>query len=237
MMWNHKFKTFPEARDVLSGLEIGYVEFSDAYVKIKNEEAKQILDQGMEDARNRFSSIDEIKENPDVGSIRKLFRKVGLDPDKEVPSGEMLIRRAISGEGVPFVNNVVAINNYLSMKSGYPCGVYDSDNINGMIRFFIGKEGGCYIALGGRMKKTDNQLLLKDDISIFGGATADSQRTAISKHTRNILMIIYHPEGASDEVFEDIMEEAKEKVPLVAECEVGESGIYECGETVKIKSG
>jgi DNA/RNA-binding domain of Phe-tRNA-synthetase-like protein len=233
-MWNHKFKTFPEAREILSGLSIGYIEFKGAYVKLKSNQAKQLLDSAVEGAKEKFPSVEAVKDDPEVKSVRELFRKVGLDPNKEVPSGEALIKRAVSGENVPFVNNVVAINNYLSIKSGYPCGVYDSDNINGMIRFYIGKEGGQYIALGGRMKKTDNQLLLRDDISIFGGATADSQRTAISKLTKNILMIIYHPKGATESIFEEIMEEAKEKMSMIADCEVGESGVYDCGETVRI---
>jgi len=223
-----KFKVYPDAKEKLEGLKVGYIQFEGTIIEKHTHEMDIMVEKAIIDVQKKFKDIDSIAKDDVIKAMRKLFSQVGVDPTKERPSAEALLRRVVGGKGIYRINTVVDTNNVISMTTGYPCGVYDADSIIGRIRLHIGKEGGKYIGIGRKEMSTDNRLLTKDDISIFGGPTADSNRTAVSMKTKNVLMLIYNPKEIPEKMLTDTIEEAKKKMCAMTGCTVKESGIYEC---------
>lgn len=223
-----RFKVYPDAKEKLEGLKVGYILFEEVRVDRNSMAMDNMVEVATVRVEKRFPDMDSISKDKVVKGMRKLFSTVGIDPTKERPSAEALIRRIVSGKGIHRVNTVVDTNNVISMTTGYSCGVYDAANVKGIVRLHIGKEGGKYIGIGGKEMSTDNKLLTKDDISIFGGPTADSMRTAIHPGTNRVLMLIYHPPGLPEKMLKDTLEEAKAKMCEITGGKVKDAGIYEC---------
>ncbi|MFH1394141.1 MAG: phenylalanine--tRNA ligase beta subunit-related protein [Candidatus Micrarchaeota archaeon] len=223
-----RFKVYPEAKEKLEGLKVGYILFEDVVVRRDGMAMDNMIEVAMVQVEEKFPNAEAIPKDNVIKAIRKLFSTVGLDPTKDRASSEALIRRIVSGKGIERINTVVDTNNVISMTTGYPCGVYDAANVKGIIRLHIGKEGGKYIGIGGKDMSTDDRLLTKDDISIFGGPTADSMRTAIHAGTSRVLMLIYSPPGVPEKMLRDTMEEAKAKMSEITGGKVKDSGIYTC---------
>lgn len=208
-MERFSFKTDEASQEKLKGLTLGYIQFT----SVKNEKSNDIIDSTMEATCNvikkKFPTPEAILEDTVVTATRKLFSSVGRDPTKERPSGEALIRRVVKGKGVYRISIVVDINNVVSLLSGFPCGVYDSEKLEGKeISVLLGAPGQEYEGLGGRKVETDNRILTADSKSIFGGPTADSARTQVTAETKEVLMLIYCPPGIEIPMLKATMEKA-----------------------------
>ena len=58
--------------------------------------------------------------------IRAIFHRTGVDPTRYRPSSESLLRRAVKGKGLYFINSVVDLVNYFSLKTLCPMGLFDA---------------------------------------------------------------------------------------------------------------
>jgi DNA/RNA-binding domain of Phe-tRNA-synthetase-like protein len=86
---------------------------------------------------------------------------------------EALIRRVLQGKGVYRINNIVEINNLISLKSKFPVGSYDIDNLSSPISLTLGKSGEEYKGIGKENIKTKNLPVLADSLGSFGSPTSD----------------------------------------------------------------
>src|SRR5438094_9544699 len=83
-------------------------------------------------------------EIPTVQKIRAIFHRAGLDPTRYRPSSESLLRRAVKGKGLYFIDSSVDLINYFSLKTLWPIGWYDGDKLQPPITWGIGREGESY---------------------------------------------------------------------------------------------
>ncbi len=79
----------------------------------------------------------------------EMHRKFGSNPNKFPPSIKSLIKRAQRGDQIPFVNSVVALFNYISLKHLLPCGGDDLESIQGNLRLGIATGDENFLPLGG----------------------------------------------------------------------------------------
>lgn len=61
----------------------------------------------------------------------EVHRKFGSNPNKYPPSIKSLLKRIDKKPQLPFINSVVALFNYISIKYKLPCGGDDTDTIKG----------------------------------------------------------------------------------------------------------
>ncbi len=130
---------------------------------------------------------------PGVAETRALFHRLDMDPTKTRPSSEALLRRVLQGKGLPRVNAVVDICNLCSLEHQLPLGLYDRDLVRGTVRVRVGREGEGYPGIRKQRVGLSGRLLLADDEGPFGAPTSDSQRTAVSVRTRNLLVVLFCP--------------------------------------------
>jgi DNA/RNA-binding domain of Phe-tRNA-synthetase-like protein len=193
-MKNFKFRADGEPKGKLCGLALSHILFSGAKNSPKNPCVNEEFEKARAATLEAFSDASKINENENVAAMRRLFSRIGIDPTKERPSAEALIRRAVSSKGLYRINAIVDINNIVSLRSACPCGVYDLSKIEGdEISVLVGGPNDSYEGISGRPIKGENHILTADSKSVFGGPSADSKRTCVTPGSSEILMLIYHP--------------------------------------------
>ena len=129
---------------------------------------------------------------------REVYKKLGKVPSKYRLSSEALIRRVLQGKGVYKINNIVEINNLISLKSKFPIGSYNIANLYSPISLVIGKEGQQYKGIGKEFINIENLPVLTDSRGSFGSPTSDSERAMITTDVNEIVMCIFSFSGRSD---------------------------------------
>lgn len=152
--------------------------------------------------------IEELAALAKIKDGREVYKKLGKVPSKYRLSSEALIRRVLQGKGVYKINNIVDINNLISLKSEFPVGSYNIKNLHSPVSLMIGKEGEQYKGIGKEFISIENLPVLKDSISSFGSPTSDSERAMITNNVSEILMCIFSFSGRTD--IEEYIKYAKE---------------------------
>jgi DNA/RNA-binding domain of Phe-tRNA-synthetase-like protein len=167
------------------------------------------------DSLKKEMSIEELASLPRIRDGREAYKKLGKAPSKYRLSSEALIRRALQGKGVYKINNIVDINNLISLKSKFPVGSYDINNLNSPVSLSIGKEGDRYKGIGKELLSIENLPVLNDAAASFGSPTSDSERAMIKDDAKEVLMCVYSFSGSAD--LEGYLKYAEELLEKYAE--------------------
>jgi DNA/RNA-binding domain of Phe-tRNA-synthetase-like protein len=138
-----------------------------------------------------------LAEIPTVRNVRAIFHKAGLDPTRYRPSSESLLRRAVKGKGLYFINSIVDLVNYFSLKMLWPIGLYDADKLKPPIEWRVGREGESYEGIGRDRLNLSHFPLLVDRDGPFGSPISDSIRTRVTEACTRILWITFAPPGTN----------------------------------------
>lgn len=84
-------------------------------------------------------SLQDIKNHPRIAPWRQAYSDFGTNPNKFYSSIESLGRRARRGDQLPYINTLVAIFNYFSLKHMVPSGGDDLDSADGDLRLTLAK--------------------------------------------------------------------------------------------------
>jgi DNA/RNA-binding domain of Phe-tRNA-synthetase-like protein len=138
----------------------------------------------------RALSIEMLADLPELRALRETYRRLGKDPSRYRGSQEALLRRILQGKDLYRINNVVDINNLVSLRCRHSVGSYDLARITSPIVIRVGRNGEYYKGLGKGTIDIRNLPIFCDDMGPFGSPTSDSDRAPISPNTTHILMII-----------------------------------------------
>lgn len=165
---------------VLSG-EVRVSGSSEELIALLNREAEAIAAK---------EQIEDIAQLPQVQATREAYKALGKKPARYRVSSEALHRRIVQGKGLYFINNIVDINNLISIRSGCGICLYDVGKIEGGIVFRIAEDGESYHGIGKYDLNLNKLPVFADDKGPFGSPTSDSERTMITENTKSILFII-----------------------------------------------
>lgn len=185
---------------------IGSIE-AEVTVKEENEELWNFIDEKAKEIQEKVP-VKQISKIKNISDSRSAYKTFGKDPSRYRLSSEALYRRIAKGLGLYRVNNVVDINNLISLQSAYSVGTYDLDKVKGDIHFTIADEGETYIGIGKGDLNIANLPVFYDDEGKFGSTTSDSVRAMITTDAKHILMNIISFNG--DDELEKYMNEACE---------------------------
>ncbi len=136
------------------------------------------------------AAIEQERPGP-IAATRRAYKACGKDPSRYRPASEALLRRVVRGEAVPTISPLVDVCNLVSLTTGFACGLYDADMLDGAIRLRLGAKGDIYSAIGRGAFNVENLPVLADARGVFGSPTADSERTAVAAHTARVLFVAY----------------------------------------------
>ena len=142
-----------------------------------------------------------------IQNTRKAYKALGKDPNRYRCSAEAMCRRIAKERGLYYINNVVDINNYLSILSGYSMGTYDLSHVTGPITWERAPEGTAYQGIGKDVLNIEYLPALFDEKGPFGNPTSDNTRAMITMDTKEILMVFYCFNGGQE--LESLLEKAE----------------------------
>ncbi len=136
-----------------------------------------------------------VRTNPpeEIGAVRTMYKRVGLDPTKTRPSSEALLRRVRKGDSLPRINSMVDVCNWCSLEFQLPYGLYDADRIDGDVQLRIGGAGESYAGIRKDDVHVDGRIALADAAGPFGNPTSDSARTMVTTATVRALLVVFAP--------------------------------------------
>ncbi len=142
--------------------------------------------------------LEELTSQLRIKEGRETYKALGKSPSKYRLSSEALIRRILQGKGIYRVNNIVDINNLISIKSKFPVGSYDVKNIDSNIVLNRAEEGAKYKGIGKDLLNIEFLPVLTDKMGHFGSPTSDCERAMITENSKEIVMCIYSFSGDND---------------------------------------
>jgi DNA/RNA-binding domain of Phe-tRNA-synthetase-like protein len=143
----------------------------------------------LEEARRAYD-LASLKEHPYVRAYRDFYWRIGIDPTKQRPSAEALLRRVLQGKELPAINNCVDAYNLASLLTLIPMGAYDRARISGPLRVRR-SEGELFQGIGGRNLLTRGEVVLADReqiLSIY--PYRDGEGTKVVPGTREVLLVL-----------------------------------------------
>lgn len=131
-------------------------------------------------------------------SVRAMLRKGGFKPSgRNKPASEYLAQAAREGR-FPRINNLVDINNLLSLESGLPISLLDADIVGPDPVLRYGRPGEKYV-----FNPAGQEIDLEGLICICGGSERtpmgnpikDSMVAKLKEATRSVVGVIYAPQS------------------------------------------
>jgi DNA/RNA-binding domain of Phe-tRNA-synthetase-like protein len=190
------FASLTVAAEFAGAARLGIIDMSGVRVTESPAELQHMLNDLAAElaAKYRESPLGEIDT---VRKIRAIFHRTGLDPTRYRPSSESLLRRAVKGKGLYFINSVVDLINYYSLRTLWPMGLYDASCLQPPLEWRIGREGESYEGIGRDTLNLYRFPLLADAGGPFGSPISDSMRTRVTESCRQILWITFAPPGTN----------------------------------------
>ena len=186
----------------------------DVTVEKQNFELEKSKDEIMKQVRKKYD-LDSVKNLPTFRAYRDFFWRVGIDPTKNRPAAEALIRRILRGNALPCINTLVDAYNLASIKSIIAIATLDADKLKEdfLMRFaekgekFLGIGMGKPITLsGGEIVVSDNEKL----VAIYPYRDADN--TKVTEDTKNVTIMVCGAPGINEEELENASQVALEYI-------------------------
>lgn len=163
----------------------------------RNDETWKVLDEEANLQKEKFN-LDNLSSEQSISAARSVYKRIGKDPSRYRVSSEALIRRALQGKELYRINNVVDVNNIVSIRSCFSVGSYDLDKISGNVSFRVGKNGETYKGIGKELINIEGLPVFVDNEGPFGSPTSDSERTMITTSSKRIMMVLISFAGEMD---------------------------------------
>lgn len=144
-------------------------------------------------AGERIAKLPEpraVLESPAILATRQAYKALGKDPARYRGSAEALLRRVISGKGLPRIHAVVDVINLVSVEYRLSVGLYDAAHLAGDIVFRPGRPGETYKGIGKYDLNLEGMPLFSDEHGPHGSPTSDSERTMVTRETTNVLAVV-----------------------------------------------
>jgi DNA/RNA-binding domain of Phe-tRNA-synthetase-like protein len=157
-----------------------------------------------------IAKLPEAASHPEILATREAYKKLGKEPSRYRGSSEALVRRIVAGKGLYFINNLVDINNLVSLEGFLPIGSYDLAKIDDSFVFRIGGAGEAYKGIGKDLINIADLPAFADLNGPFGSPTSDSERAMITEDTTRFAMVLIAFSGGTQ--LEEQAARAKELV-------------------------
>jgi len=201
-------KLFPD-------LYVQVIKIKEVSVKRENPKLESYKEEVFQEIREKYR-LEALKEDPIFRAYRDFFWKLGIDPTKNRPAAEALIRRILRGKPIPKINTLVDAYNLVSIKTAVPIACFDAALLEGKPFMREAKPGEKFLGIGMDKPVTlmGGEAVMQDDkrlIAIYPYRDADHSK--VTEKTRNALMAICGAPGITKETLNNAASLAEEIIP------------------------
>ena len=154
----------------------------------------------------------------DTDAVRTMYKRVGLDPTKNRPSSEALLRRVRKGDTLPRINSMVDVCNWCSLEFQLPYGLYDASKIDGDVELRLGAEGESYAGIRKDDVHVSGRITLADRLGPFGNPTSDSSRTMVTTGTTRALLVVFAPRDVDERRLTQVLDATSARMTEFTGC-------------------
>lgn len=151
-------------------------------------------------------------------AVRTMYKRVGLDPTKNRPSSEALLRRIRRGDPLPRINSMVDVCNWCSLEFQLPYGLYDASHIDGDVQLRIGRPEESYAGIRKDAVHVGGRMTLADRLGPFGNPTSDSARTMVTTATTSALLVVFAPREVDERRVAEVLDATSARMAEFTGC-------------------
>ena len=149
-----------------------------------------------------------------VRRARGLYHALGVDPTKDRPVSERLLKRMLQGGSFPFSSSLADVVNFASLSLLCPMGAYDWDKLVPPVLVRIGRPDESIVTPQGDSFRLDGKLVLVDGEGLFGNPSHDSARTQVTSRTVRAMVVAWAgsetPRSDLEKVLQEVITLGKE---------------------------
>ena len=197
------------------GLAAQVIRFKDITVKREESELENYkLD--VAKATQEKWELEKLRDDPEFRAYRDFFWRLGIDPTKNRPAAEALIRRVLSDRPLPKINTWVDAYNLVSITTAIPIASFDSNLLVGSLLMREARAGEEFLGIGMDKPVTlsGGEAVIQDDkrlVAIYPYRDADHSK--VTMKTKNVLMLLCGAPGITNEKLQASALEAASVLP------------------------
>ena len=157
--------------------------------------------------------LESLKDVPAFRAYRDFFWKVRIDPTKNRPAAEALIRSILRGRALPRINTLVDAYNVASIMTTVALAAFDLDKLVGDLRMRVADAGDEFVGIGMTtpMRLQGGEIVVSDAEKIVAiYPHRDAENTKITATTRNVLLMVCGVPGIGEDALLDAARVATE---------------------------
>lgn len=146
--------------------------------------------------------LESLKDLPTFRAYRDFFWSVEIDPTKNRPAAEALIRRVLGGKVMPHINTLVDAYNLASIKTEIALAAFDMEKLKGNLLMRPAQKDEEFMGIG--MEKPmclqGGEIVISDEeklVAIYPHRDADN--TKVTESTKNVLLLVCGVPGIKEE--------------------------------------
>ncbi|MDI6643325.1 MAG: phenylalanine--tRNA ligase beta subunit-related protein [Candidatus Hodarchaeaceae archaeon] len=195
-------KISEDLRERFPGLSVLVARVGGVRVEKVKAELQQFKEKTIEEIKQTYDLV-TVKDVPIFRAYRDFFWRIGIDPTKNRPAAEALIRRVLAGKPLPTINTLVDAYNLASVKSCISIGAFDAGRLCGDLVLRFARKGEEFRGIG--MEKPvvleGNEAVVSDAeklIAIYPYRDADD--TKVTAATKDVILLICGVPGIEGDV-------------------------------------
>ena len=206
-------KIVPDLRKRFVDLKV--INFSMTVKNTKsNSELEKFKETILKDAKEKYN-LESLKDVPVFRAYRNFFWKIGIDPTKNRPATEALIRRILAGKTIPNINTLVDTYNLASIKSEVALAVFDENKLRSELtmRSTLKEERFLGIGMDKPVNLDGGEVVISDSnrlVAMYPHRDADFSK--VTEETENILILICGVPGIPTETLQQTAKIASEDI-------------------------
>jgi len=181
-----------DVRTRFPGIKVLVRRVNDVKVEKANPELGALKEKLIEETKSKFN-VESLKDVPIFRLYRDFFWRLGIDPTKNRPAAEALVRRILAGKPIPSINSVVDAYNLASVRTLVALAVFDADKLKGELTLRFAKVGEEFLGIG--MEKS---LHLSGDEVVVSDAEKlvavypyrDAGASKVTRETKNVVILV-----------------------------------------------
>jgi len=186
----------------------------DVKVEKQNVELEKFKDEITEKVREKYE-LDSVKNLPTFRAYRDFFWRVGIDPTKNRPAAEALIRRILRGRTIPRINTLVDAYNLASVKTEIALAAFDANKLKGDFLMRFAEKGEKFLGIGMEklMLLQGGEIVVSDSeklVAIYPYRDADN--TKITEKTKNVILLVCGVPTIGEETLQNAAQVALEYI-------------------------